>query len=294
MNMNSEQFVQPDFTLDHIYEQLTKLPTFPKVVQKALELVDDPNTTTRDLVEVLKFDPAITTNILKITNSARFGLQQQVTSLDTALALLGQNQIKEILVASGSLPFLSRELYGYGMRPADLWHHSMATGICAECVCNHIGFDDPSLLFTAGILHDVGKIVLNLFVGAKLDTIMELAGREGFTFSEAEWMALGADHAIIGSEIMKLWDFPLEISKAVRNHHDPDLYVQDRISAILALSNILVVMLGVGVGTDGFRHKVSHGLLEVLELGRDDIYELLLKTWKAFSEAREILNLYTT
>ncbi len=292
MNMDNQQVVQPDFTLEYIFEQLTKLPTFPKVVQKALELLDDPNTTTQDLVEVLKFDPAITTNILKITNSARFGLQKQVTSLDTALALLGQNQIKEILVASGSLPFLSRELYGYGMRPEDLWHHSMATGICAECICAHIGFDDPSLLFTAAILHDVGKIVLNLFVGAKLDTIMDLAGREGFTFSEAEWMALGADHAIIGSEIMRLWDFPLDIYRAVRNHHDPDLYVQDKVSALLALSNILVVMLGIGVGTDGFRHKISPRLMEVLGLKKDDVYELLLKTWQAFTDAHEILELY--
>ena len=292
MNLDAQNIIQPDFTLEYIFEQLTKLPTFPKVVQRALELLENPNTTTKDLVEVLKFDPAITTNILKLANSTVFGLQKQVTSLETALALLGQNQIKEILVASGSLPFMSRELYGYAMRPEDLWHHSIATGICAERLCERLGFDDPALLFTASILHDVGKIVLNLFVGAKLDVIMDIASRDGYTFTEAEWMTLGADHAIIGSEIMRLWDFPLDIYRAVRNHHDPDLYVQDEVSAILALSNILVVTLGVGVGTDGFRHRVSAKLLDILKLEKEDIYEVTADTYKAFQEAQEILALY--
>ncbi len=292
MNTGVMPDTQPDFTLEYIFEQLTKLPTFPKAVQRAIELIEDPKTTTQDLVDVLKFDPAITTNILKITNSARFGLQNQVTNIDTALVLLGRDQIKEILVASGSLSYLSRELYGYGMKPEDLWYHSIATGICAECLCDHIELEDPSVLFTAAILHDVGKIVLNLFVGAKLDKILDLATRKGFTFTEAEWMVLGADHAIIGSEIMRKWDFPQDIVRAVRNHHDPDLYIQDKLSALLALSNIIVTNLGVGVGTDGFRYRISPNILEILDLKSDDVYDIMFETHKDFMESQEILELY--
>lgn len=292
MMMDTNQDTQLDFTLEYIFEQLNKLPTFPKAVQRAIELIEDPKTTTKDLVEVLRFDPAITTNILKITNSARFGLQKQVTNLDTALALLGHDQTKDILMASGSLSYLSRELYGYGMKPEDLWYHSIATGICTESLCDHIGFENSSLLFTAAILHDIGKIVLNLFVGAKLGKILELATKERFSFAEAEWMVLGADHAIIGSEIMRQWNFPHDIVRAVRNHHDPDLYIQDKLSALLALSNIIVTNLGVGVGTDGFRYRISPNLLEILDLKIEDIYDIMFETQKGFMESQDILELY--
>ncbi len=297
MNNNMALTLEPDkdqhdFTLDYIFENLTQLPTFPKAVQKAMELLNNPNTTTKHLVDVLKFDPAITTNVLRLTNSARFGLAQKVTNLETALSLLGRNQLKEILMASGSIPYISRELYGYCMRPEDLWHHSMATAICADILSKYINFEEPTTLFTAALLHDIGKIVLNLYVGGNLEKILELATKEGYSFTEAEWMVLGGDHAVIGSEIMNQWDFPEDIIKAIRNHHDPDLYIQDRLSSMLALSNILVIIMGIGVGADGFRYWINPELLDALKITRNDIYEVMFETYKEFINSKDALMLY--
>ncbi len=282
---------QPDFTLEYVFEHLTELPTFPKVVQKALAMLEDPNTLITDLAEVLKFDPSITANILKVTNSAHFGLPQQVTSLETALALLGQKQIREVLVASASLPYLARPIRGYGMEPRDLWAHSIGCALASEMLAEYINFPATDVLFTSALLHDIGKIVLNIFVGARLDEIQAVARQEDITFSEAEWKVIGSDHAVLGSQLLRYWELPPDIVRAVRNHHDPDLYVQDELSALLALSNILAVKLGIGVGADAFRHRINPRLLEMLGLDTDDCLKCMIKSFEALNEAQDLLGL---
>ncbi len=283
--------LQPDFTLEFVFEHLTQLPSFPKVVQKALNMLEDPDVLIVDLAEVLKYDPGITANILKITNSAHFGLSQQVTNLETALALLGQRQVREVLVASASLPYLARPLRGYHMESIDLWAHSIGCALTSEVLSSYIGFDAADSLFTAALLHDIGKIVLNIFVGARLDEIQAIALQENITFSEAEWRVVGGDHAVIGSQLLRFWEFPHEIVRAVRNHHDPDLYIQNDLSALLALSNIITVKLGIGVGADAFRHVVSSELLKRFNLGQKDFLKCTGRALKAMDDAEDLLRL---
>ncbi len=280
-----------EFTLDYIFDSLSTLPSFPKVVQKAMELLDDPNTTMEQLADVLRYDQALTANILHLTNSAHFGLARQVTSLDTALALLGQQQIRQVLVASASMPFLSEKMDGYNMRAVDLWAHGMGCAIISECVASMCNYAEPAVLFTAALIHDIGKTVMHLYVGPRLGEIVKKANGNNITFTEAEWDVLGGDHAIIGSDILRKWEFPPDIVRAVRNHHDPDLYMQDDLSAMLALSDILTVQLGIGVGVDGFRYKVHPDLPKRLGLDQNDLQQCLLDGYAAFQEASDLLNL---
>jgi putative nucleotidyltransferase with HDIG domain len=281
---------QIDFTLEHIFDNLVELPTFPKIIARALAILDDPKGTTAQLVDVLRFDPALTANMLHLTNSAHFGLPRQVTDLHTALTLLGQRQTREILIASAGAPYLTRPLSGYQMAAKDLWAHSMATALIAEILGEQCNYPDPPVLFTGALLHDIGKIVLNMFVGNRLDEILTIAQQDGLTFTEAEWHVLGGDHAVIGSDILRQWEFPPDIVRAVRNHHDPDLYIYDDLSALLALSNIVAVQLGMGVGADGFRHRVSHKLLERFGLSRKDMHRSIAKAIAAYEKSSDIIS----
>ncbi len=280
-----------EFTLDYIYDSLTALPTFPKVVQKALAMLDDPNTTMEQLAEILKYDPSLTANILKLTNSALFGLQQQVTSLDTALALLGQQQIREVLIASATMPLLARGTEGYFMHASDMWAHGMGCAIISQHIAEQCGYSEPSVLFTAALLHDIGKTVMHLYVGPRLPEIVARATSEDMAFTEVEWQVLGGDHAVIGADILRKWDFPPDIVRAVRNHHDPDLYIQDDLSALLALSNIFTVQLGIGAGVDGFRYKIHPDLVSRLGLNRDALHDCMLGGYRAYLRASDLLSL---
>ncbi len=280
---------QPDFTLEYIFETLNDLPAFPKAVNKAMKLLDDPKATMARLAEILRYDQTLTANILKFTNSAHFGLPQQVTNLETALALLGEQQIRQILIASASLPYMTKPLDGYAMTPKDLWCHAMGCAIVSEVLASCCNYSNPPVLFTAAILHDIGKIVMNLYVGPRLKEIVELANREDIDFTEAEWRVVGADHAVIGYNLLRYWEFPPDIARAVRNHHDPDLYLQDELSALLALSNIMTVQLGIGVGADGFRYSLAQGLLERLGLQIEDINICMRKALEEYDKARDML-----
>jgi len=257
-----------------------------------LSRLDDPNTAITDLAEILKYDPGVTANILKVTNSAAFGLSRQVTNLETALSLLGQHQIREVLMTSASLPYLSVPIRGYGMDSNELWMHSMGTAIIAEEVSKACGGDGKDILFTAALLHDVGKVVMNMFVGPRLDELINLSRQEQRPFSELEWEFLGGDHAVIGSKVLENWEFPPEIVRMVRSHHDPDIYVQDRLCSMLALSNIIATQLGVGVGADGFRYQLSDRLLPALDLDRSGFEELIVKSVEALDGSAGLMSLY--
>ena len=290
--MSQVQVAEPDFTLEHIFDNMVGLPTFPKVVQEALKMLDDPKVTVDELAAVVKYDPAITANIIKITNSAHFGLSQQVSKVETALALLGHKQIRQILMASASLPYLSRPLYGYDITPAMLWAHSISTAIISEVVAEEAGMEAGAEYFTAALLHDVGKIVLHIHVGGRLEEIAQIAAQEKITFPEAEWKVLGGDHAVIGSELLRMWEFPHDIVRAIRCHHDPDLYVQKREYAVVALSNFLSTQLGIGVGNDGFLNRLSPGLLEVLGFDREAYHAVVVKAVEKCSKAQDLFELY--
>ncbi len=280
-----------DFTLENIYDKLVHLPTFPKVVQNALAILSDPNYQVSNLIEILKYDPAVTANLLKVVNSAHFGLRQKVFDLASALPLLGAEKIREVLLASASMPYLIKPVSGYSIGGSGLWAHSMASALTADILSAKCRFSDSSKLFTAALLHDIGKIAMNLYVGEKVGVIYNIAREDGISFAEAEWRVLGADHAIIGSELLKHWDFPHDVVRSVRNHHDPDLYIQDDLSAMLALSNILVVQLGIGVGAGEFRYRVHPELLSRLSITRNDIHDCLVEVVQSYEESHDLLNL---
>ena len=286
------QELQPDFTLEHIFDNMVELPTFPKVVQEALKMLDDPNVTIDELAEALKYDPSITANIIKMTNSAHYGLPQQVSSVETALALLGHNQIRQILMASASLPYLTRPLYGYDVTPDKLWAHSISTAIISEVVAEACGVDAGSEYFTAALLHDVGKIVLHIHVGGRLKEIATIASQEKITFPEAEWKVLGGDHAVIGSELLRIWEFPNDIVRAIRCHHDPDLYVQRKEYAVVAMSNFISSQLGIGVGSDAFMNRVSPGIMEALGFSRADYHRVVVQSIQKCVKAKDLFMLY--
>ncbi|NPA95579.1 MAG: HDOD domain-containing protein [Thermodesulfobacteria bacterium] len=281
----------PDFTLEAVYESMASLPVFPKIVHRALKVLDDPNKNITDVGKIIKLDHGLVANILKLTNSAMFGLSQQVSDLDTALALLGQNKIREVLIASAAMPYLARDLNGYEMSPEDLCYHSIGCAMISEVVSKRLGFANSAELFTAAILHDIGKIVLDIYVGPRLMEVLDRSRREDSDFSVAEWEVIGTDHAIAGSSILQQWEFPRDICRAVRAHHDPDLYIQDRLSAMLALCNILSVQLGLGVGADGFRYRLSDQLLYVLDCDEKDYFKCLEDAVKALEDARDVIQL---
>lgn len=238
--------------LDEIVNIANHIPPFPKVAMQVMQMLEDPKVQPKDLAEVIQYDSAITANLLKACNAAYFGLSRKVSSLDEALVLLGQDALKDILIASSSARFYKGKVGdGYQLEQGDLWRHSVATAIMARSIAPHFQGVNAGAAFTAGLLHDIGKRFLSSFVASDFKRIMDRTYVDGLSFMEAEREILGMDHAELGGLILRKWNFAEDMIQAVRAHHDPQALSQEPLTALIAMANTLIISIGIGVGADG-------------------------------------------
>ncbi|NPB08851.1 MAG: HDOD domain-containing protein [Thermodesulfobacteria bacterium] len=275
--------------LEYVFEELNSVPNFPETAFRALRMLEDENVNFHDLAKVIRYDATITANFLKLVNSAYIGLRRKVESLTQAFALLGLNQIRFFLIAACAGQYLNRPLRGYDLSPYEVWLHSLGCGVFAELVSEKIKAEHQDHIFTAALLHDIGKIVLDLFVGGELEVIRELVEEEGLSFMEAEIMVLGTDHAVVGAELLRRWGFPQEIIFAVRAHHDEDWMVQNQTSAVVALANTLVNLLGIGMGADGLSYRIPPALLKTVGLKDKELFDVITEGFLRYQNLKENL-----
>ena len=272
-----------EFILEKIFYKIDTIPTFPKTAQRALELLRKEEIDYKELEKVIKSDPGITANFLKLVNSAAFALPQRVDSLLKAFMVLGTDQIKILLLASIAGKYFNKNLTGYGLSSENIWIHSIATGIAAEEIASTLGFsvEKRESLYIAAILHDLGKIVLDLYLNLEEKDLFKVEEENpDHNFLQVEWLVLGVDHGMVGGYLLKRWGFSEEISFAVRAHHDSDLMLQSKIASIVALSNIIVSLTGYLGGFDCFNYKVPTNLLNVIGLTPSDLNILLPRIFK--------------
>ncbi len=275
-----------------ILRSLKNLPPFPMVAQRTLLLLNKPEVNIQELVEIVKFDPAITANILRISNSAYFGLRREIHSLHQALLLLGTQELLKIIIASGATRVFAAPTPGYFTERQGLWRHSVSCGLMVDVLCRELSLPDKATGFTAGLMHDIGKVVLSLFVEQKFHEIMEVVEKQGVSFQAAEKIILGVDHAEMGGEMARMWDFPDRLRLAITYHHidKPEAYTDDLI-LLVYLADILCLMFGQDLGTDGLAYTGYPEVLRHFHLREKNLQRVLLQFGSAWEEAQVLFGL---
>lgn len=263
--------------LGHILLKLSSFPSFSNAGIKALRLLNERNVKIKEVEKVLRFDPGITANVLKLANSPFFGIPQKVGSVKQAIILLGTKRLAKLIISVCTSSLMEKRLDGYNMPSGSLWHHSIAVSSIAECIARYKKVDDTIDVFTPALLHDLGKLALSSFVEKEYERIESIT-QSGAPIEVAENMVLGTDHAEIGSQILRQWSFPSDIVDAVRFHHNPErlkiqspqldiVYIADllfktevRDNRILDMSNNLSldVMKRLGIKTEEFKLLSDH------------------------------------
>lgn len=235
--------------LEHIRHRVQTFPDMPAFSAAAAAKLRDPNVDFDALAATLKYDPGLTANILHLANSALYGLAQQVGSLQEACVRIGLNKLLQLVVARGVADRLRHPLPGYGLRPEELLLHSVWVAVAAEELCGVLHRPVPATMFTAGLLHDLGKLIVDECVQTHRAELDALAAAEHLTAVEAEARVLGMTHAAAGAEIVARWQFPEELVEAIRWHHAP-LRAERRREAvyIVHLANVLAHAVGIGAG----------------------------------------------
>ena len=263
--------------VDNAISGISHIATLPEITLKIIELVEDPTSTAQDLHNIISNDQALCSRILKVVNSAFYGLPRQIGSINRAIVLLGLNAVKNIAIAAS----LTKLFRGGEICPQfaarDLWTHSIAVAAGSKLICDELKMGLADEAFLAGLIHDIGIMVEVQAMRHELVTVFEEMTFDDdnvptCNMREIETRILGADHQAFGAGLCDAWKFPQSFSYVTGHHHDPTelpesnrtltsiVYVADRLS---------------GLADYGFR-----GDLESLEIGSDALDEIQLSAEK--------------
>ncbi|WP_419784859.1 HDOD domain-containing protein [Pseudodesulfovibrio sp.] len=198
-----------------------KMPAFPKSVHQVLKLASNINCPQKELVEVIKRDPVFTLKILRLVNSAYFGLSREITSINQASVYLGLNTLKNValgLAAVGAIPKANVA----GLNMGAFWLHSLAVATATRTLGSMLGVcrDDAADYFAAGLLHDVGKVVFALYMPEEFQLALKLAADDNIPLYKAEEECIGATHADIGALLAEKWNLPTSLHEVIQRHHE--------------------------------------------------------------------------
>ena len=241
----------------NIIAKVEAFPSLPGATTKLISLLNDSNAAVVEIEEILRMDPGLTANVLKLSNSAYFGFPSKIGSVHKAIVLLGAKRLMQVVMTSCVNSLMSESVPGYDLPPGEMWRHSIAVSVAAEGLISELNTPEADEIFTAALLHDVGKFVMGEFMKDDIKKIDKIVSKD-VSFEEAEHIAFGIDHAQIGAMILENWGLPAEIVSAVRWHHDPD--AADETSTLIDIvhvANVLCLMIGIGVGREGLQYRPS-------------------------------------
>ena len=263
---------------EKILRKLGDLPAMPQVVLKARQVMADPNSGVRDVVKVIETDQAITTKILKIANSAFYGMSGKISSIHHASVILGYNVIGELITLASSSGLLDRVLKGYGLGAGDLWLHSMSVAIGSRLIAARKNPALEETSFSAGLIHDAGKLVLDKYVFERKEDFDEFMEHGRETFMSAEQHIFGFNHAEFGFDVCKHWKIPDDISVAIKHHHTPAksngnelAYIIYASDAIVNMAGAMAKMGGIGASIENLMYMIDERALKFLALNEADI-----------------------
>ncbi len=246
---------------------IRELPTLPSVVDRILRLVSSPDTTAQDLNKIIANDMSLSSKILRLANSAFYGLSRKVDTITEAVVYLGFNMVKAMALSVSVFDLFrgSGTSYKYFSREA-LWRHAIACGVTSRIISRKIKHGNPETIFMSGILHDIGKVIVDHYSHQEFREILAYAEAEQVFIKDAEEHVLGVNHAKVGYWLAEWWKLPEVISDPIYYHHNPAVYRVNTGVAIVHVANALCRQLQLGNSGDELFLDVDPEVLSFLNL----------------------------
>jgi len=269
-----------------------KMPAFPQSVHQVLKLAGDINCSQKDLVEVIKKDPIFTLKILRLVNSAYFGLSREITSINHASVYLGLNTLKNValgLAAVGSIPKSASERLNMG----GFWLHSLAVATCTRMLGLKLGVsrDDAADYFAAGLLHDIGKVVFALYMPEEFEQASAKASEPGASLYKCEREVIGATHMEIGAILAEKWNLPVDLHDAIARHHFIGEGESSQLLDCLFAANQIAKKLSFGVAGDFQVEGLPESVKKRFDMDMDELIEALPTLDEEVENARVFIKL---
>jgi putative nucleotidyltransferase with HDIG domain len=273
--------------LDDIVRNLEDLPSLPAVVMELLTSIDQEDVDISVLAKKVSHDQALTAKTLRLANSTLFGLQVKVTTIQQAITFLGFQTTRNLITAAavtGCFP----EGQCAGFDDKAFWRHSIATAACCKVVARRLRFNQD-YAFTAGLLHDIGRLVLVSSFPAPYQQVMEYRKANDTYVLDAERAVLGVDHVMAGAALAEHWNFSDTMKTAIAYHHDPDAPGAGGLAAIVHVANAIVHALDIAGEEDDLVPAVSPAAWASLGLNQEAYLHVFRETELQFEEITLLL-----
>ena len=202
---------------------MESLQPIPQVALKVMRLIQEDDYRVNEVADEIRKDQVISARTLQLCNSAMHGLKYRIEALDIALVLLGRDLFLKMVIAASVENFFHQVHRGYSLCQGGLFHHAVGTAIIAEKLAEYTQKVAPSLAYTAGLLHDIGKVVLDQYVAAAFPLFYRGLQQEKESILDAEEKVLGVNHAEVGRLLAEKWSFPGSLCETIANHHYPEV-----------------------------------------------------------------------
>jgi len=276
-----------------VYQQVDRLQPLPTVAIRVIDLMGNENHDIRELASILSLDAALTMRVMSAANSVANVRRTRVTSISQAITLLGEQPVAGIALAASSPVLFRSELDGYEAGAGALWAHSLRTALAAREIARrskiHLSLDE---VFTAGIIHDIGKSVINEFLARHRNEIeIDLRESKECEFTRIEQELIGANHATVGAAMAGRWNIPEKLTNAISFHHSPFNAPVDEHPFVFAIhiGDLLAMALGDGTGLDTLAHLLDERYSRYYDLTHSTIEAILSVTQGEFSDANSLL-----
>ncbi|TGM45622.1 HDOD domain-containing protein [Leptospira vanthielii] len=245
--------------VDEILQDVNKLPAISSVVSKVLEKLQKPDVNIADLAQEISKDPAITANVIKLSNSAYYRASKPIRTVQEALMTLGIKTVKEIVLLTAAKGILSQDLNSYQMEAAQLWTSSLLVAELSSKIVQHKKLKiDKDLAFTSGLLCSVGKIVLAQFFSPVMMQIKADLKDNQEPFPMLEKKYFGYTHMEVSENLLKRWNFPQELTDVVANYLTPENSKNNPVlTSVVHIASILIVVSGIGIDIGGESVPIS-------------------------------------
>lgn len=270
LNQNEPSSIES--RLQTIQRFINRMPSLSTTVSKVLDLCGRPDAAPSDLNRVISYDPVLTGKLIKLINSAYYGLPNRVTSLTRAIIMLGINTVKNMVLATSVLASFKGKLAIRGLAIDDFWVHSLGVAVIAKTIARqqHVPVGELEEFFVAGLMHDLGKIPLMKCFPDLYQIALEDATRSKAELRRFETSRVGFDHCQVGHLIAAKWKLDDRMQTAISHHHDlPAKHADNRrpIWCITGLANQLATALAIGFAGDaGMKQALAYGLSELMDI----------------------------
>jgi len=232
--------------IEELFQEDTQIPSLPEIFYQFKQAIDDPESSFDEIGEIVRNDPGLTTRLLKIVNSAFFGFPQQVETISHAIGIIGREQLNDLVISTivmdqfKNIPQSSLDMESF-------WKHSIACGLAAQNLALLTGETNSERFFVAGLLHDIGRLVIGIELPLNVLEVSLRCKSKNEMLHEAEFQAMGFNHADVGGFLLKSWNLPKALEEAVGFHHNPAEATEFSLEAsIVHVADIIANTLDLG------------------------------------------------